>query len=626
MKYSIILLTTLLLTPLAVLHATEPPKTNHPNVIIVLTDDQGYGDIGAHGHPFLKTPNLDNLHAESVRFTDFHVAPMCSPSRGQLMTGVDAMKNGCTAVCQGRSMVREDIPILSNYFADAGYATGIFGKWHMGDSYPYRPQDRGFQEVLSFRAWGLPSLASNFKNNVHPHGGNAYTDPILEHNGVDTEYKGYSGDIWFTEAMNYMEKCQQENKPFFVYLPNNLAHHPDFVPEKYSSPYAKIGQWKGTDGKDVKVPAAYYGQIANIDENMGRLDEFLRKTGLKENTIVIYSSDNGSRSLEATQIWNGGMRGYKMELSDGGHRVPFFFRWPQSGIKHGRDVTELTEMQDIAPTLLELCGINPTNLYPMSGVSLAGLLRGESLTNADRKIAIQYKISCAPWDKAAALSEKWRLIDKGTGLYNVANDPHQDKNMAAQFPDMLSGLNHFYDAWHKDAYSEFQKIRYIHLGHPSVPEVILYASDWQGDYCDTFEMMAFGKAKKGYWDVEIENSGDYRVELSRWPFEANKTLCEGLIENVENPTAASLTTETDQPYHDGKNMEAKGGTNSALPIAKAQLQIANYNQMIDTKPEDKVAAFTIHLDAGKTKLAASFMDKDGKILRGAYYVRVTRLN
>ena len=159
-----------------------------------------------------------------------------------------------------------------------------------------------------------------------------------------------------------------------------------------------------------------------------------------------------------------------------------------------------------------------------------------------------------------------------------------------------------------------------------MPEVILYASDWQGDYCDTFEMMAFGKAKKGYWDVEIENSGDYRVELSRWPFEANKTLCEGLIENVENPTAASLTTETDQPYHDGKNMEAKGGTNSALPIAKAQLQIANYNQMIDTKPEDKVAAFTIHLDAGKTKLAASFMDKDGKILRGAYYVRVTRLN
>ena len=162
MKPSLTLLTALLFTPLA---ATADPASK-PNVIIILTDDQGYGDIGAHGHPFLKTPNLDKLRAESVRFTDFHVAPMCSPTRGQLMTGVDAMKNGCTAVNAGRSMVREDIPMLSNYFPDAGYATGLFGKWHMGDSHPYRPQDRGFQEVLSFRAWGLPSLASNWGNST----------------------------------------------------------------------------------------------------------------------------------------------------------------------------------------------------------------------------------------------------------------------------------------------------------------------------------------------------------------------------------------------------------------------------------------------------------------------------
>ena len=201
----------------------EPAGTNRPNVLLIITDDQGYGDIGAHGHPFLKTPNMDKLHAESVRFTDFHVAPMCSPTRGQLMTGVDAMKNGSTAVCQGRSMVREEIPMLPKYFADEGYATGIFGKWHLGDSYPHRPQDRGFQEVLSFRAWGLPSLASNWKNIFPPPGSDSYTDPVLEHNGVDTPYRGFSGDIWFTEAMKFMEKCKQENKPFFVYLPDNLA-------------------------------------------------------------------------------------------------------------------------------------------------------------------------------------------------------------------------------------------------------------------------------------------------------------------------------------------------------------------------------------------------------------------
>ena len=605
--------------------ATAMAATDRPNVLIILTDDQGYGDIGAHGHPFLKTPNMDKLYAESVRFTDFHVAPMCSPTRGQLMTGVDAMKNGCTAVCQGRSMVQENIPMLPQYFAEAGYATGIFGKWHMGDSYPYRPQDRGFQEVLSFRAWGLPSLASNWNNNFKPKGGNAYTDPTLDHNGVETLYPGFSGDIWFNEAMKYMSACKKNNKPFFVYLPDNLAHSPDFVPEKYSAPYEAIGKWKGTDGKEVKLPAKYYGQIANIDENMGRLDEFLAKNGLKDNTIILFFSDNGSRSPEATEIWNGGMRGHKTELWDGGHRVHCFFRWPQSGIKHGRDIKELTEVQDIAPTLLELCGIKPANLYPMTGASWAGLLRNGTWSQADRKIAIQYRISCALWDSAATLSGKWRLKDKGTSLYNVANDPHQDKNVAAQFPDVLSGLNHFYDSWHKDAYADFLKIRYIHLGHPSVPEVILYASDWQGDYCDTFDGMVSGKGKKGAWDIEVESAGDYRVELSRWPFEAGKALNEDLNGFSEDPTAVELRPESGNPVQDRKKKDGKGKHVNGLPIVQAQLQIASYNQTIVTKPEDKVAAFTVHLDAGKTKLATNFLDKDDKLLCSAFYVKVTQL-
>ncbi|MEI6872582.1 MAG: sulfatase-like hydrolase/transferase, partial [Verrucomicrobiota bacterium] len=540
------------------------------------------------------------------------------------MTGVDAMKNGCTSVSQGRSMVREDIPMLSNYFADAGYATGLFGKWHMGDSYPYRPQDRGFQEVLMLRAWGLASLASHWKNNFHPKGGNAYTDPVLEHNGVDTEYKGYSGDIWFSEAMKYMAECQKNNKPFFIYLPNNLAHVPDFVPEKYSAPYAKIGKWKGTDGEDVRVPALYYGMIANIDENMGRLDEFLVKSGLKENTIIVYSSDNGSRSLEATKIWNVGMRGYKTELFDGGHRVPLFVRWPKSAIQHGHDVHELTEVQDLAPTLLDLCEVKPNKCYRMSGISLVGLLKGEASLPTARNIAIQYRISCKPWNSAAALSDKWRL--KGASLYNVAKDPHQDEDVAAQFPEVFNGLNHFYDDWHKEAYAEFQKIRYIRLGNFSVPEVILYANDWQGDHCDTFDDMVAAKSKKGAWDVEIENSGDYQVELSRWPFEAGKTLNENLHGELEDPANIASQAELDKLAQERKPSNAKGGLGSGLPIARAQLQLADANQTIETKPEDKVAAFRLHLEAGKTKLSANFLDKDGQLLCSAFYVKVTRLN
>jgi arylsulfatase len=572
-----------------------------PNILIVMTDDQGYGDIGAHGHPFLKTPNMDKLHAESVRFTDFHVAPMCSPTRGQLMTGVDAMKNGCTAVCQGRSMVREEIPMLPKYFADAGYATGIFGKWHLGDSYPHRPQDRGFQEVLSFRAWGLPSLASHWSNNNPKPGGDSYTDPTLEHNGVDTPYPGYCGDIWYTEAMKYMADCQQKNKPFFVYLPNNLAHTPDFVPEKYSKPYAAMGTWKGPKGAEIKVPAKYYGMIANIDENMGRLEEFLVKNQLKENTIVLFLSDNGTRSYDAAAIHNGGMRGHKTEVYDGGHRVHCFFRWPHASIKHGRDVSELTEVQDIAPTLLELCGINPANRYPMDGVSWGGLLRNEAWPHANRKLTVQYRVLCTPWDSAVVGSEKWRLLKekKDMVLFNVATDPAQKKSVAGQNPEVLNALTSYYDAWHKAAYTEFQKIRYIHLGNPLVPQVILYANDWQGDYCDSPGQLWDAKAK-GAWDIDVETAGQYRVELSRWPFESGKALVEG-----------------------GRKGRTEGP--GARPIAKAQLLVADFNQTIETKPADTCATFTLTLKAGKTKLTANLLDKDGQILCGAMYVKATLL-
>jgi arylsulfatase len=583
------------------LSAPTPP-TIRPNVLIILTDDQGYGDMGAHGHPFLKTPNMDKMHAESVRFTDFHVAPMCSPTRGELMTGVDAMKNGCTFVNTGRSMVREDIPMLANYFGDAGYATGLFGKWHMGDSYPYRPQDRGFQEVLTFRGWGLSANAGSWESSPLnlARKVDVYTDPMLEHNGVDTLYPGFSGDIWFTEAMKFMEKCKQENKPFFVYLPDNLAHVPDCVPKKYSEPYAAMKTWKGTDGKDVKVPAAYYGQIANIDENMGRLEEFLVKSGLKDNTIVIFSSDNGTRSKEASEIYNGGMRGHKTEFTEGGHRVHCFFRWPQSGIKHGRDITELTEVQDIAPTLLDLCGINPANRYPMDGVSWAALLNNLPWPHADRKLAVQYGVLGRQWDAAVA-SLKWRLMDKGSSLHDMTKDPHQDTNVAAQNPEVLKALNTYYDEWYKAVSATYKNPRYIHIGHPGVPEVIMYPGDWQGDSNDTPFGLEKG-ATRGIWDIEVETAGNYRVELSRWPFESGKALIEGV---------------------DPGSTTGRG----ARPIVRATLQIGKTGQVqsVTTTPDQKTVSFDITLPAGKTTLDAQFLGADGKLLCSAFYVKVKQL-
>jgi arylsulfatase len=333
---------------------------------------------------------------------------------------------------------------------------------------------------------------------------------------------------------------------------------------------------------------------------MGRLDEFLAKNGLKENTIVLYFSDNGSQSKAATEIWNGGMRGMKTELWEGGHRVPCFFRWPQSGLQHGRDITELTEVQDLAPTLLELCGINPANRYPMDGVSLAGLLRNEAWPHAGRKLAIQYRVSGAPWNNTAVQFGKWRLLNenKANGLFNVAEDPHQDKNMAEQFLDVRKAMSTYYDEWHKEACTQFQKPRYIHLGNPGAPVVILYANDWQGDFCDTSGELSAGKAK-GSWDIAVETPGGYQVELSRWPFESGKTLTEGV---KRGPSVVR----------------------GALPVAKAQLMLADFSQTIDTKPDDKVALFTLNLKVGKTRLTANLLGQDGTVLCGAFYVRVTR--
>ena len=587
----------------ALAQSTPTAPTNKPNVLIILTDDQGYGDIGAHGHPFLKTPNMDKMHAESVRFTDFHVAPMCSPTRGQLMTGVDAMKNGCTFVNTGRSMVREGIPMLANYFGDAGYATGLFGKWHMGDSYPYRPQDRGFQEVLTFNGWGLSCLAGPWENsslNPKHKTVDVYTDPMLDHNGVAAVYPGFSGDIWFTEAMKFMEKCKQENKPFFVYLPDNLAHVPDCVPKKYSAPYAAMKTYKGADGKDVKVPAEYYGQIANIDENMGRLDEFLVKNGLKDNTIVLFLSDNGTRSKEASEIYNGGMRGHKTEFTEGGHRVHCFFRWPQSGIRHGRDINELTEVQDIAPTLLDLCGINPANRYPMDGLSWSALLNNQPWPHADRKLAVQYGVLGRQWDAAVAYL-KWRLLDKGTSLHDVTKDPHQDTNVAGQNPEVVKAMNDYYDSWYKAASLNYKTPRYIHVGHPGVEEVMMYPGDWQGDNNDTALGLLKG-ATKGVWDIEADTAGNYRVEMSRWPFESGKTLTEGVA-------PGSSTGE------------------GARPIAQASLKIDKQGQAqtVKTTPDQKTASFDVTLPVGKTTLDAKFLDAGGNLLCNAFYVKVKKL-
>ncbi len=558
-------------------------KKSHPNVILILTDDQGYGDIAAHGNPVLKTPEINKLWQQSVRFTDFHVAPMCSPTRGQLMTGMDAMRNGATAVCQGRSMVRSDIKIMPQFFAEAGYATGMFGKWHLGDSYPYLPNFRGFQEVISFRAWGITSLADYW--------GNSYFDPVLMHNGVDTKYNGYSTDIFFKEAMTWIEKCKTEKKPFFAYIPTNTPHVPEVVAKRYSD------QYQGTY-QDKPIPHEFYGMIANIDENIGKLEAFLREKGLRDNTILIFMSDNGTQSGNAQAIFNAGMRDRKTSVYEGGHRVPLFVRWVDGKLRHGTDIAELTQVQDLLPTLIELCNLN-TGQNNFDGASLAGLLTGNRKKLNDRMCVVQYRVSGAEWDPAVVMCDKWRLVN-GKELFNIKNDPGQQENVIEIFPEVVRKMLAHYDNWYKKVKPEFDRDRFIIVGSKEANPVSLYANDWKGDYCDNLGGLISCNSK-GYWDVIVGQAGSYEIELRRWPEESRKKLIE--------------------PFDNSLSMKK-----SARPIAKAQLLIQDIDQTIETKPEETVARFVVQLKDGKTKLTTNLMDVDGKSLASAMYVKVKRIN
>ncbi len=577
MKYRTILAATLCFYIGAHLVAAEKP-----NVILIVTDDQGYGDLSCHGNPVLKTPNLDQLHSEAVRFTDFHVAPMCSPTRGQLMSGRDAMKNGCTAVCQGRSMMRADLPIMANFFEDSGYATGHFGKWHLGDSYPHRPQDRGFQESIHHRAWGITSLADYWEN--------SYYDPVLEHNGIDKKFEGYCTDIFFNQSMKWIENTQADNKPFFLYLPTNTPHVPNVCPEKYSKPY--VGQYEGKP-----IPDTFYGMIANIDENIGKLEAFLKQKGLRDNTILIFMSDNGTQSGQAQAIFNAGMRDRKTSVYDGGHRVPCFVRWPNGKLRHGTDVHELTAAQDLLPTLIELCDLKKDDAT-LDGTSLAGLLTNAKAELADRKLVVQYRVSGNLWNPAVVLWDKWRLVGPDK-LYNVSSDPGQKTNVADQNPKVVAAMSTHYDKWHKEARPLFDITRWITVGKDAANPTILYAQDWTGGYCDNRGGLTRATAQ-GYWSVIVDRPGDYELELRRWPKESNKPLTEAY-----------------------RGPQAKDG--SARPVAAASVEIADRYYTLDAEPGDTHVTFRVKLSAGKTKLATTLLNSEGRALCSAIYVYVKRL-
>ena len=322
----------------------EPPR---PNVLIIITDDQGHGDFGIHGNPVLKTPNLDRLARSGVQLTNFYVSPVCAPTRSSLLTGRYNYRTGVVDTFQGRAMMRTEEVTLAERLGSAGYRTGIFGKWHLGDNAPMRPIDQGFRESLVLKGGGIGQASD-------PPGGTHYFDPILQHNGKPETRKGYCSDIFTTAAIEFM--TAERDRPFFTYLAFNCPHTPLEVPESDHAKYADadlsnsrfplVEAGRSSSPTSHDETARVYGMIANIDDNLGRLFQRMEQTGLASNTLVIFLTDNGPQQVRYVS----GLRGRKGTVYDGGIRVPCFLRWP-GVLKPGEQIDRIAAHIDLTPTV-----------------------------------------------------------------------------------------------------------------------------------------------------------------------------------------------------------------------------------------------------------------------------------
>ncbi|MHC4984164.1 MAG: arylsulfatase, partial [Planctomycetota bacterium] len=485
------------------------PERTRPNVVLVITDDQGYGDLGCHGNKLIRTPNLDRLYAQSARLTNFHVSPSCSPTRASLMTGRYSNRTGVWHTIMGRSLLRADEITMADVFKAGGYVTGLFGKWHLGDNYPFSPRYRGFETVVRHGGGGIGQTPDYW--------GNDYFDDTYQHNGKLVKHTGYCTDVWFDEAIKFIKAAVEEKNPFFCYLPTNAPHGPFNVPAKYSELYRD---------KEGVPNADFYGMITNIDENMGKLMLQLDELGVADETILIFMTDNGtSAGLRGGEGFNAGMRGGKASEYDGGHRVPCFIRYG-GRIKAGRDIGRITAHIDLLPTLAELCGLNAADGVNWDGASLAPLLAGEEVGWPERAIITDSQRAENPvkWRKSCLMTHRWRLVN-GKELYDVTRDPGQQQDIAKKHPKVVKRLRKKYEKWWADVSKRFDEYCRTVIGSDRENPVSLTGHDWHGGAAPWHQShIRKAVVANGFWALKIERDGTYELALRRWPVALNKPI------------------------------------------------------------------------------------------------------
>lgn len=472
--------------------AAEPRR---PNVLLILTDDQGWGDVRSHGNEKIDTPVMDRLAGEGARFDRFFVSPLCAPTRASILTGRYHLRPGVWGVTQGREILRADEITIAEAFRAAGYATGCFGKWHNGEHYPHHPIGQGFQEFIGF-------CAGHWNN---------YFDTRLEHNGEPIQTKGYITDVLADAAMDFIREHRCD--PFLCYVPFNAPHTPYQVPDPYFDKYKE----RGLNDAD----ACIYGMVEKVDENIGRLLALLDELQLANDTIVIFLTDNGPNG----QRYNGDMRGIKGSVHEGGVRVPCFIRWPGQ-ITPGTVVREMGAHIDLFSTLADLCGVPMPETKPLDGTSLKSLLLGQATDWPERAIFTHSTKGNQMNPLCGSLrTPRYRLtVESPTyQLFDLVNDPSETTDLAQREPEVYAKLAAEYERIYRDATSEgFERPR-VQVGHAAFPRVEVcaplaylsgglefkgkhgWANDWITNWTTTEDEVR--------WDLHVVSPGLYRVTL-----------------------------------------------------------------------------------------------------------------
>lgn len=483
----------LLFTFAGSLHARQP------NVVVILTDDQGWGDLGVSGNTNLKTDRIDSLARDGATIEHFYVCQVCAPTRAEFLTGRYHPRTGVSGVSRGDERLNPDETTLANLFQSAGYATGAFGKWHNGTQPPYHPNDRGFDEYYGFTSghWGH------------------YFDPPLDHNGQTVRGKGFVVDDFTNHAIEFIRS--NRDRPFFCYLPINTPHSPMMVPDRFYEKFDGVDpsmRHRDPEKEDLMMTRAAYAMVENIDWNVGRLLDALEELGLSEETIVVYFSDNGPNSFR----WNGGMKGRKGSIDEGGLRSPCFLRWP-GNIPAGIRVKQIAGAIDLLPTLTDLAGVAPTNRKtpdrPVDGRSLQPLLLGETDSWSPRLLFSIKK------DQVSVRNQRFRL-DAAGKLFDIAADPGQLHDVSHRFPEVQQELTRSADQHRKEMVNDFERYANRPFAVGFRQSTTLPARD--GIEHGTIERSAKAPNNSFFrhwtsvddsitWDIEVLQPGNYRVTV-----------------------------------------------------------------------------------------------------------------